>query len=120
VIRNSSDRFSFPATASRLTAIAESVSRHFNGLRRHSRVGSLFLTAEAPVSRENRGPGLQLISEKQYQPPASLARNCRFFLSRVLASPGRFRHSLGAPSDLINRIPYEAGADGERRFRFDR
>jgi hypothetical protein len=37
------------------------------------------LTAEAPVARENREPSLSIISEKQYQLPAGLARNCRFF-----------------------------------------
>jgi hypothetical protein len=42
------------------------------------------LNAEAPVVRRpaKRQPGLVDISEKQYQIPAGLARNCRVFLNQ--------------------------------------
>src|ERR1700722_1736663 len=66
--------------------------------------------AEALVARRAREApvGLACLSEKQYQAPAGLARNCRFSQSASRRSTGRVRRSSGAPSDLINGTEYHS------------
>jgi hypothetical protein len=65
------------------------------------------LNAEDLVAlRECEGrAGFAGLSEKQYQVPANLSRNCRFFLSSE------------TPSDLVNQIPDQPLAAAPRRAR---